>query len=360
MKKTVILFMLACAPLLGQAQGITITQNDAPSVGETWVQLGDSRPGMHQITAGGAGQTWNYANAFVVDDTTALDFISPSAVPASMAGGFPGADMAQYVPADSAALFFEKNSTGFYVEGLAADPTSQQGQLITTANYNPDLLVMPTPFSLGSTRNHTARMVIETTPPGSPFMVRLVMITVQSFSADASGSLTTPAGTYPSTLRVRQMSYTLDSTYANTGFGYVLISSNPPSDTAITYNWYKNGPGAWLMSITENSNQPGTSESALYLNNTVNAAPGFVSAPEALLVYPNPVGNRPLSFEITDVAAHKLVITDLLGRNIRTEYTAGANTLQLSTNSFRNGTYLYQLHDKAGRTLNSGRFVVAK
>ena len=114
------------------------------------------------------------------------------------------------------------------------------------------------------------------------------------------------------------------------------------------------------MSITEDPNEPGTSESAFYMNNTINAVPGLVAAPEALLVYPNPVGNRPLSFEITDATAHKLVITDLLGRHIRTESVAGANTLVLTTQSFGNGTYLYQLQDKAGRTLNSGRFVVAK
>ena len=42
-----------------------------------WAELEDNRDSVHTIPSGGASQTWNYANAFVVSDTTILDFILP-------------------------------------------------------------------------------------------------------------------------------------------------------------------------------------------------------------------------------------------------------------------------------------------
>ncbi len=358
MRKLFYIAALATLPLAASAQSITITGSDAPQTGESWTELMDNRYGMHQIGAGGAAQTWDYSNAFEVDDTVVTNFVSVASVPASYSANFPNATIASYNPGDSMAVFFKQDATGFYVDGMGTDPVVVEGITVSHFPFEPDMLVVPGPFTYGDTRSNTGKMIIEGSVGIAQF--RMVITTYQSFVADGYGSLTTPAGTYPNTLRVREFSYSIDSTYTNFGAGWSPIPGSSYSDTTITYTWYKNGPGARLMTLQEDAFNPGTSIAAGYQSSVMVSAPEQIAVTPASNVYPNPVVNKPVTFDIENANATRLVITDMLGRQVKTENVAGLNRLVLATNQFGAGTYMYSLLDKNGNRIDNGRFVILK
>jgi hypothetical protein len=84
-------------------------------VGEVWLEFEDSNATNVIIQGSGAGQVWDYSNAFNVSDTSGTFFESPSAAPSYMnvSTNFPTTDFAVIDHADSTATFIESNTTGF-------------------------------------------------------------------------------------------------------------------------------------------------------------------------------------------------------------------------------------------------------
>ncbi len=90
MKKTSFTFMLFLIISHAGKSQINLSNSVFPAIGTTWISFQDNRTGVHTITpASGSAQTWNYANAFVVDDTTFTSWKNPSATP--YASNFPQA-----------------------------------------------------------------------------------------------------------------------------------------------------------------------------------------------------------------------------------------------------------------------------
>ena len=84
-------------------------------VGEVWLEFEDSNATNVIIQGSGAGQVWDYSNAFNVSDTSGTFFESPSAAPPYMNApvNFPTSDFAIIDIADSTSTFLESNTTGF-------------------------------------------------------------------------------------------------------------------------------------------------------------------------------------------------------------------------------------------------------
>ncbi len=82
MKKIFTLIALCVSALGLNAQ--TITSANFPVVGEVWLEFEDTNAVNVIIQGTGAGQTWDYSNAFNVSHTTATIFESISAAPAYM------------------------------------------------------------------------------------------------------------------------------------------------------------------------------------------------------------------------------------------------------------------------------------
>ena len=353
---TKLLLLLFLCPLAGRAQ-ITVTQADLPSVGDSWIQYNDNRTGVHTITAGGANQSWNYANSFVVADTFASTFTSPSATPAGWSAAFPNANLASYDPADSAAVFFVKNSNGLFLDGVYVDTTGSGAGISPKLDYNPNLTYIPTPFTMGSTNTSLARLQMEFMSQG--LQIRYVLYQSQVMAADAWGSVTTPAGAFQNTLRVRNFSYSYDSVYAATPFGYIPISNSGPQDTSVTYMWVRNGNPLILMQISEDPFNPGTSTGAAYFEATPTVGrPEAVAADAGVVVYPNPARNSLVNFLLPDDKAEKLEVYTLTGQRVLSQNASGLSKLSFQSSRFGAGTYLYSLRGKDGQTIHSGRFTV--
>jgi len=351
---TLLIAVLGIIPVLLKAQP-TIVQADFPTPGTLWVDFGDSRTGVHTITPAGPSQTWNYASAFVVDDTTVLNFILPSAVPNGWGSSFPSSGVALYSAVDTTAEFFKSLSNGFYADG------TYYGSLTTTFNtldFNPDQLLVPGNFTYNSTRNNTSLIVLDQIGPPN---IRVKAYTVQSFLGDAYGSLVTPTGTYPNTLRIKETDYSLDSTFIDiTGTGtYTFVNASGPTDTSVVYNWLKNGALALLMSIDYDLiNQQ--SNGADYYSLTPVGISEVTSENSPMHVYPNPTDVDWIKFDMENADGKTLRIFSVEGKLLREENITGLNSITLSTNSFSKGIYFYEVYSNKNTRLHSGKFSVMK
>jgi hypothetical protein len=335
---------------------ITVTQSDLPVQGEVWVELSDSRTGVHTITAPGGPQSWDYSNAFQVDDTTVIGFASTASTPPGWASNFPNATMAFYEVFDSTAVYLYTSNDGLYVDGLY-DITGEFP--LTVLDMNPDQLIYPTPFTMGSTRMNYAGFEVEqpAVPPTPGFLIKIFL--VNEFEGDGYGSLITPAGTYPNVLRDKGIEYTIDSTFIDVlGNGnYTFLNANGPSDSTVIYRFVTNGPNAILMEIEEDPASLGTSLGASYYNPNLVGIQDNVSSSNELSIYPNPVSGGILNVEIDFDAAESLMIYDAHGRLIESKIVQSAKKVNVDTHRFSKGIYFLEIRGN-GITPVRDKFIV--
>jgi hypothetical protein len=349
--------ILLALPVLSIAQP-TIVQGDFPVPGTVWVEFNDERDSSHTVTAPGPSQTWNYSTAFIVSDTTVVNFILPSSTPASWAANFPAATVAVYSPADTTAQYFKSLPDGFYADGIYTGSVTSP---IPVLDVNPDQLLVPGNFSYNDTRNHYGLIVFDQPPAPPTPAIRFKIYFMEEFTGDAYGSLVTPAGSFPNVLRVKSLTYVIDSTFMDIlGTGnYTFVNSNGPSDTSIAYNFIKNAPGALLMTIEQDGSTL-QSTSASYFGtgpvglNDPQSSSGLIS------VYPNPVASAFVNFDINYEKAAVVRITNISGQLVQEVNVKGLNRLVLQTSTFEKGVYFYDLLDENGRRLNRGKFVVIR
>lgn len=350
MKKlcTLLLVLITCQL---QAQ-ITITQSDAPTAGTQWTEFDDDRPGIFTLGAAGANQSWNYATNFVTQDVNYLNFVSIASLPANLATQFPSANLAFNMVSDSICQYFVVNNTGIYIDGMFlysafANPPYNKFE------FNPDNLLIPFPFTYNSTRNHTSKqeIIIVGTPT-----IKTVVTTMQQFNGDGYGQLTTPAGTFPNTLRIKSFQYSIDSAFMDImGNGnFTFISSGGPSDTSVTYFHMKNGTNSFLCTVDMNMSNTAV-ESVSYLVNGISGIDDPSNNNEIQL-FPNPVINDLLTISVRDPQIKYITIFDSNGKLVYTHDLYGADQYTLQFDVAK-GLYVYQLNDQNGNIISSGKFL---
>lgn len=355
MKKNLLKLSLLALPFIGSSQ-ITINQSDLPTLGNMWFELRDTT--THQtITPGGANQTWNYTN-FTVAESSTSHIQNISAAPSAWNSNFPSAQLVDYNAADTMASYFSTNSSGFYVEGFYNGTLNAQPNNAT--NYNPNYLILPTPFTYNNTRSHTAKIIFVF---NQGFNYKMVIYMHQQFTADAYGSITTPAGTFNNTLRIKQFIYSEDSTYADLGSGYQLISNTPARDTAISYSWVKNAPNIMVFTMDEKMNGPvasGIASAASYFNATATKIPTFLKPSESL-AFPNPSnGSKFVTITLDNKNAESLYVYNTSGALVKNEKVNGSEAILFDTNVFSDGIYIYKIMGKDSREITSGKFTITK
>jgi hypothetical protein len=106
-------------------------------------------------------------------------------------------------------------------------------------------LIVPTPFSLNDTRQNNARFSVSFSPIGIPITITSTQTFVQDFVADASGTLTTPMGTFNNVLRIKEFTYKVDSTSFNPPLAPDTVAIG---DTTIMYSFVHANSHCLLMS----------------------------------------------------------------------------------------------------------------
>ncbi len=346
--------ILLCITINSLAQ-ITITQSTYPSAGTAWISYEDNRQNVHTITAAsGSAQTWNYVNAFVIDDTGAIGFISAASTP--YASQFPAATLASYDAANNFTLYFFGNSSGFYIDGFYDGVASPP---LNNINFNPDYLLIPVPFTYNNVRNNNAKFeVVQAGPPA----IKIVLTIVQQFQCDAFGTLSTPVFSNQQVIRIKLLQYTVDSTFIDpVGSGnWIFVSSNPPSDSAVNYVFLRNSSLPILMEIfADPANHSISTGAAYYQAGTVSINEPDVNQ-DLIAVYPNPAVNGVMKFRIENNQASELVLYDLYGRQVYRTSVKGVNSLTIMASHLSAGPYLYKILDDDRQVLSAGKVIMVK
>lgn len=76
--------------------------------------------------------------------------------------------------------------------------------------------------------------------------------------------------------------------------------------------------------------------------------------------FPNPASSN-INFELLRGydQSYKLLLFNFMGKEME-ELTPSAQVINLSLNNFYRGIYVFQLRDKTGKIIESGRFQVVK
>jgi hypothetical protein len=202
-----------------------------------------------------------------------------------------------------------------------------------------------TPFTYSNSVTSVSKASTVVTYSSIP--VTIVAHENQTITADAFGTITTPAGTYTNTLRYKIKSITSDSATA-------IISPTPlysSIDSTIQYSWYENSTNSLVMSITMSAKNDSV-RTAQYLQNVTFA--GISTVKQTLLttnLYPNPTsGISYLSYENQTSANVSAAIFDVTGRHVATlinnqQQAAGKQTVSIDVNNLQlsQGLYMVQL-----------------
>lgn len=325
----------------------TITSSAMPQVGYVYSMGADTFPAdlaTFTVSAGSASaQTWNYSAEFanIYGETTT--FQAPSAGAGN--SNFPSATLAVAQSNGTDWVYFLGNSGGLYVDGAYVNA---QGNMIAL-DLTPNSLFMATPSTYGY--NNNAQSTATATVMIGTNLVQLRHWADRTVTADAFGSLTTPTGTYPNTLRVKAYEVSIDSIFLDV-FGTWNFMQRQ-TDTTTNYNWLQNSSDAQLMEI--NMDKTGAVTKASYLISFSNGV-GTINEPStAFGVYPNPssqvsyltyINNNSgyVSLQMFDVNGRK--VGDLLGE----DQAIGKQKVMINLESMHlpKGLYMLRLQNGDG------------
>lgn len=351
MKKHYIYF-LAILPLAASSQ-ITIVQSDLPVVGTYYINAVDSGYSA-AITPGGTGP-WNYSSLQNIEQDT-LGFIAASLTP--YASSFPAANLAGYDASGNAYAYFISDATGFYVNG-AVSPGIFNGIPLV---YNPAQMLVPVPFTYNNTASNYYRFIYSDTATymGNTDSVRFVLHGDQTFLADGYGSLTTPASTYPNTLRIKTTILESDTFQVKFPFiGWTTISATQSQSTV--FRWVQNGNGSLILELNADSlGQNATSSSYVLASGVVDINDISDRPQDNVTIYPNPASSI-LSFKFykTTSAGTVLTIYNTHGEIAEIYDVSRLNSFTTTAHHLPNGMYFYSL-DAANSRVAKGKFSIKK
>jgi len=299
---SILAFVAVCNNAM--AQGPTITSAAMPQLGFTYNSLSDTvaaeRITFSVTPTSGTAQTWNYTTEFVTTFADPTAFVAPTGHPG--ASSFPTTDLAANIGGNW--VYFISGASGLFIDGANAVIT---GTTTAVVNYNPNETLIPVPFTYTSTPVNNIYAATFTISVGVPATVshranRTIM-------ADAFGSLTTPAGTYPNTLRLKSHEITSDSIFVFGSFQQAQY------DTTTSYTWMQNTQDAQLMTI--DLDHTGAVTKASYLQSFSNDV-ATISQPSASFnLFPNPASDMAyFTYENKTSGMVNLTLIDLTGKQI--------------------------------------------
>jgi hypothetical protein len=224
---------------------ITITNNDFPVIGNLVVRAVDE---VTTVSPGNAGtnQIWDFSNLVITRYDSAV-YIPPQGVTGYE--NYPDANMvAKHYNGPQEynhSYNFLKSSTG----GLQWIGDENFVTLFGTfslnmhTSYHPAPFGLPLPFSFGNTSSQDFEMdwYMATRNAGDLLdSTKKISHMNLTMTADASGTMITPGGSFP-VLRVKELISTTDSSYTYTSGSWVLQSDTTYSWTQ--YRWYTNDYG---------------------------------------------------------------------------------------------------------------------
>lgn len=304
----------------------TITSADAPTVGYTFQW---QFSGWYEELSTGSGQTWDMSGATPSGGAETFFYILPSLAPGSDL--FPDADIAlQSAGALSTATYFDVQPDGLYDLG-----TFDSSGPVTVLYSDVDN-TMRYPCSLGTTWSDDA--AFETTVDGDPISAAT---STSTYTADGTGTLILPNGTYTDVLRLTHTSSetaeSFGSTFAITKEEVIFRRPGTREVLASTihHTYFTNG------ALTDELFQ-----SYYLISVPTNITKEVVSA---FTVFPNPA-NDLVNVTMARSGNTLLTVTDALGRVVLVQVPASAPSFTLDVRTWSAGLYQVHLVDGKGNS----------
>jgi len=328
---------MAIMPLFVWAQP-TISNMLIMPVGSSYTSLNDSTMG---VSSGGSGanQTWNYGAVIptIPNNSVAQTSILPSSAP-YQADSFPGADIvindggAQYA-------YYHLNGNDAYLMGLYGPANSLFVYYQNTEQQTQNPITYTNTFTDAFARHYTVSG-FETDGSGS--------ITA---TADAYGTLITPAGNYPNCLRIMFHQIDVDT--------FLLTSTTTTTET-YSWLWFNGTDFAPLFRIDSVISSFSTTYTASHLTSEVSGIPEISQNKIAAFVFPNPNNGQFTFCYHLNTPDATLQIKDISGRLVYQENISGTlGNAIINTKDFNNGMYFWEITNNEGIQA-SGKIAVAK
>lgn len=321
------IFIAACVismKLSGQptlnSSGIT------PAVGETYAMKLFTATANQQGPSG-ANQTWNFST-LTASNTYHGSIANPASTPFSST--YPSATVCNTIATISNYEYFTITS-------------SEMNRIGTARTFGPVTVVLSNPTKLLQfplTYNNTFSDSYNGSITGPGYSgTRTGNL---SATADAYGTLITPAGTYSNVLRIKVQETTTDN----------LGSFGTTTTTRTDYFFYKNGIHWPIMSFSEAVTGTTTTRTGSWTESTVGINE-INSSISNLTLFPNPVSiSGTLTFELKESGDVSLAIYDAFGRMVKeienTFLPSGSHTRQIDLSGLASGLYGIRISSENG------------
>ncbi len=347
MKKITLLFSMALIASFLTAQ-ITITDSDMPSAGDTVRLSATTNVQGYDPALTGANYTWNYINLTPLSQQ--LDtFFSVSSTPfayqlffnnnllypnhkADFAKKGPDLGVTQ-VPITNVYNYTKNSSTAYDNVGFGAEIISVPS---STRNIPVDREYV---FPMNYGDNHVSNSEFDITVPTFGFYGQTME---RIDTVDGWGMLTTPYGTF-NCLRVKSILNKVDTIYTASPIPFGITIPRPEE---IEYKWLAAGMGVPVLKIVTSASLVTSIE---YIDSLRLVGLPEYDVVNQLNVYPNPVKeNLSINFYANSNKILKVVMNDLLGKNVATIYNGSVSTGNNSLNinmaqySLNSGLYLLE------------------
>jgi|ERR1035437_4629462 hypothetical protein len=333
--KKILLLMMAIMPLIGLAQP-TINNMLVMPIGSTYTMQMDSSLG---VNSGGSGsnQTWNYASIIhTIPDSTALTVaLDPLTAPYAT-DSFPGSNVVLNTGVRYDYYSLSGNTAyriGFYFSNTNHFFYYQNSEQI---NQNP--ITYLNTFTDSYQRHYTAAGY---NADGTG---------TNTVTADAYGTITTPAGTYANCLRILEHQVNVDTIFT--------LNLYTPGDS-YSYWWFDGVHFAPVFVIDSAYTGANYTYAVHHLINETVGVNEVQQNKIIVMVFPNPNKGQVTFCYHLNTPNGKLQIKDISGRLVYEETISGVfGNAIINTAEFDNGIYFYQISND--KETKQGKFVVEK
>ncbi len=351
MKPDIVVFANAVLfAIAGNAQ-VTITENDLPEAGYTYLVGNDTVNPVALGTPSAIAQNWDFSaltNQYPTVPTYDSTKLTPYAAdfaasthytygPAAMYSGFYGGAPVGQQGMDNGYMFWRRDNTGFWIVGFRSDNGTYANKNVLNTEQE---LLIGTPVTYGGAFNNTGKWSILFNQDATNYDTLYVNRADKILTADAFGSITTPFGTFNNVLRIHEQIEQYDSAYAFMGAS-LLYAIEIKHETKNRYTWWSNTVNYPVCIVHADA------------SNNVTAVEwyqgeGITSVQQArdeslVSVFPNPASNY---LQVRTQTAHsglcRFVLYDASGRMVTAPVTFSGETI-INTEKLSAGWYIWHL-----------------
>lgn len=343
MKKVLFITLVFISPYISEGQ-IVLDQTDLPNIGDMQIMLQvDSAQGAGLSPgASGANIIWNFSSFTSGGGIDTFLYENPSATP--YGSSFPSANITakKWEPSENCYGYdyFIKGSSGMNLLGFGACWNTPP-EIFISGNY----LSFPL-LTYSNSVNHSGHAVFDSISPNTYNVFYFTEIS----TADAWGSITTPAGTV-NVIRI----YTTETAYDSSYVSGVGTQNNVT--TGYYYRWYAKDLGWPVLEIGKGVMMEDNFQSAWYASSLTTGINSIAYSGSFLSIYPNP-NNGIFSISLQNyVAKSEVEIFNVLGEKIyATSNFKQQTSNEIDLSKFQKGIYFVKIYD--GQTILTKKIVI--